>query len=347
MKANFWVVEKSITQIFEKSVKPHKSNATLWDIFSNYTPQLLNDKTTVPKNSKWLDQHRHVVHTICDTYFADHHLNGREIELLMEAIEEYLLPEDQQETEHLYAKLKDVARAVVKTQLESLQLTGKNLWDLLIALEVELQKRNSQHIAASAKETQTQWIKLEGIKGTYTEEQVSTILKNLEQSWTHIPVNSEEYTENERNEDKENSTIDAFEYLQLELAYSTTFFDDKDAGYLSFEEQEEIANKKFEDYKNEVSELLGQNPDEQLLPKLDYNKLNNDIKKEEMYWLYLEKNPFMFQFEGDFTVWKATDKVLFLSTHKEDKELAYEIHLGELPLNHYMELVNKYNSITG
>lgn len=137
-----------------------------------------------------------------------------------------------------------------------------------------------------------------------------------------------------------------FDYSMLGLAYSNTFFDDKDAGSLTYEERERFALNKFEQYKNEISELLNQNSDEKLQPKLDYKKLDSNKELEDDYWNLIELNPFMHEFEGNFAVWKNEDKVLFLSVTKEDKELPYEIHLGGLTFDKYIELLEIFNNIT-
>ena len=152
------------------------------------------------------------------------------------------------------------------------------------------------------------------------------------------------YREDKRKYDGED--IEEFDYPTIDLAYSNTFYDFNDAGYLSYEEQEEFANKKFVEYKNEISDLLKQDLDDKLLPKLDYTKLNANDELENQYWLSIETNPFMHNFEGDFAVWKGEEKVLFLSVLKEDKELHYEIHLGGLTLEKYSEILKKFNKIT-
>ncbi len=54
----------------------------------------------------------------------------------------------------------------------------------------------------------------------------------------------------------------------------------------------------------------------------------------------------MYEFEGDFVVWKGDGKVLFLSMNKEDKELPYTIQLGGLTFDKYNEILEKYNKIS-
>ena len=142
--------------------------------------------------------------------------------------------------------------------------------------------------------------------------------------------------------------IDEFDYPIIDLAYSNTFYGfNDDAGNLLYEEQEEFANKKFEQYKNEISELLKENPDDKLQPKLDYRKLDENDNLDSLYWNNMETNPFMHEFEGKFAAWKREQKVLFLSMTKEDKELPYDIHLGGLSKEKYSEILNKFNNITG
>jgi len=137
-----------------------------------------------------------------------------------------------------------------------------------------------------------------------------------------------------------------FDYPRYTLAFSTTFYGfNNDGGNLSYEEQNECVTSKFNEYKNQISDLIKQNPDEALLPKIDYERLFNNQELESVYWEIIEMNPFMREFEGKFAAWKKNNKVLFLSVTKEDKELPYEISVGGLALEKYTEMLHKFNSI--
>lgn len=160
-----------------------------------------------------------------------------------------------------------------------------------------------------------------------------------------IFTNYNPYYRNQKKIDEE--YMDEFDYPRINLAYSNTFYDDDDAGNLTYEKQEEFANKKFEQYKNEISELLRQKPDNELSPKIDYRKLDTNENLESIYWDTIETHPFMHEFDGDFAAWKNNEKILFISTTKEDKELPYEIYLGGLTTKKYSEILDKFNKITG
>ncbi|WP_291870426.1 hypothetical protein [Maribacter sp.] len=170
--------------------------------------------------------------------------------------------------------------------------------------------------------------------------------KNNLTLWSVFANYSPNYrNQNQRDLDKEG--MDEFDYPRINLAYSNTFFGFDDAGDLSYEQEEELANKKFEQYKNEISELLKQKSDDELSPKLDYRKLDANENLENIYWDAMAENPFMHEFEGNFAVWKKKEKILFLSMTKEDRELPYEINLGGLTTKKYNEILNEFNKITG
>lgn len=141
-----------------------------------------------------------------------------------------------------------------------------------------------------------------------------------------------------------------FYFPEESLALSDTFYGfNNDAGTLnlSYEEEQEIVTQKFEVYKNEISELINQEPDPSLQPHLDYEKLDTNEELEFRYWDLIETNPFMHEFESNFCAWKNKDNVLFLSVTKDDNELPYYIHLGGLALVNFTEILDEFNSITG
>jgi hypothetical protein len=109
---------------------------------------------------------------------------------------------------------------------------------------------------------------------------------------TQTGTNEGEY-EGEYEEIEEDSIdieIDDFMYPRYSLACSTTFYGfNGDRGNLSYEEQGEFVSKKFEQYKNEISELLNQQPDNELQSSLDYTKLDT-------YETYKVNNIYLFIF---------------------------------------------------
>lgn len=345
MKNKFWIEEKSPKQFFKEFVLSENPKANFWDIFNSYEPDY---SRTEPANTseEWLQKQNKIIGEIIQNYFTQTKLNRREIELLIDAIEEYILPEEDQDTEDLYSKFKEVAKSIAQNHILPLKLKQSTIDDLLDRLEEKLENLNESHIIESDKEAMRQSIRLKGIKGEYSKEKVEEILQNFEMMWS-IPTGKNETEYKETEEDKADIEIDDFIYPRFPLACSTIFFGfNGDGGNLSYEEQEEFVNKQFEQYKIEISELLNQQPSNTLQPKLDYLKLNTNENLETIYLELIETNPFMCEFEGKFTAWKGEEKVLFLSVSKEDKELPYEINIGGLTLGKYYEILEKYNGIT-
>lgn len=171
--------------------------------------------------------------------------------------------------------------------------------------------------------------------------------KNSNLTFWDIFTNYSPYYRNQNQREFDEEDIDEFDYPRINFAYSNTFYNHDDAGQLTYDEQEDFAKNKFEQYKNEISELLKQKPDDKLNPKLDYRKLDANENLENVYWALMETNPFMHEFEGNFAAWKNKEKILFLSITKEDKELPYEINLAGLTTKKYNEILDKFNKITG
>ena len=345
MKNKFWIEEKSPKQFFKEFILSEKPKANFWDIFNSYEPDY---STTEPADTseEWLQKQNKIVGEIIQNYFTQTKLNRREIELLIDAIEEYILPEENQDTEDLYSKFKEIAKSIAQNYILPLKLKQSTIDNLLDRLEEKLENLNESHIIESDKEAMRQSIRLKGIKGEYSKEKVEEILQNFEMMWS-IPTGKNETEYEEAEEDETDIEIDDFIYPRFPLACSTTFYGfNGDGGNLSYEEQEEFVNKQFEQYKSEISELLNQQPDNTLQPKLDYTKLDADKDLEAIYWETIETKPFMHEFEGNFAAWKGKEKVLFLFVSKEDKELPYEINIGGLTSSKYYEILEKYNSIT-
>ncbi len=139
--------------------------------------------------------------------------------------------------------------------------------------------------------------------------------------------------------------VEEFDYPLVALAFSDTFFGLDDAGHLSYEEQEKQANFLFEDYKKEISELIGLEPDKSLQPEPIKTVIFEDDKKYDVFADYTDKIPFSFDFEGGFCAWESEGRVLFISLTHEDKELPYQIYIGGLDLKKYLSILNPYNEM--
>ncbi|MDC8004773.1 hypothetical protein POV27_11980 [Aureisphaera galaxeae] len=138
---------------------------------------------------------------------------------------------------------------------------------------------------------------------------------------------------------------DDFIYPQIVLSYSDTFYGSQDAGNLTYEEQHAAVSRTFKNYKREITELLGQQPDKSLHPKPLRPESLKDQTHWDMYDTLFMQIPFLHEFEGQYTVWKGDRKVLFLSVRKEDNELPYDVVLGGLELDKYQEVLTVYNGL--
>ncbi len=341
MKNKFWIEEKSPKQLYTEFILPENSNASFWDVFKNYEPDYSRVEPA-DLSKEWLQREEKIIDEIVKNHFVQIQLKQKEIESLIDAIEEYLLPEEDQYTEDLSDKYKELARNIAQRYILPLQLERNTIDNFIDRLEYKLELLNESHIAESNKEAMRQSIRLKGIRGEYSKEKVEEILQNLEMMWS-IKTEIDE-TEYEEVEDETEIEVDDFIYPKYPLAFSTTFYGfNGDAGNLSYEEQEQFAQEKFKEYEDEISSLLNQEPHSELLPKkIDFE----DNSTWDKYYELSEGNPFMYEFDGAFSIWKKDNKVLFLSMNKEDKELPYEIAIGGLVLSKYSEILNKYNSIT-
>ncbi|WP_298781810.1 hypothetical protein [uncultured Polaribacter sp.] len=345
MKNKFWIEEKSPKLFFKEFILSENPKANFWNIFKSYDPDY---SSTEPADldEEWLRKQDKIVNKIIQKHFAKIKLNRKEIELLIDAIEEYTLPEEDQYTEDLYSKFKEIAKNIAKNYILPLKLKQSTVNNLINKLEDQLKNLNESHIIESDKEAIRQSIRLKKIIGEYSKEKSEEILQNFEKMWS-IPTETNEAEYKKIEEDNDVIEIDDFIYPRFPLASSTTFYGfNGDGGNLSYEEQEEFVNKKFNQYKVEISELINQQPDKTLQPKLDYTKLHANEDLDTIYWNFIKANPFMHEFEGNFVAWKGTKEVLFLSVSKEDKELPYDIIIGGLTLSKYYNILKKYNSIT-
>ncbi|WP_299362006.1 hypothetical protein [Winogradskyella sp.] len=347
MKNDFWIEDISPKQVFEEFILTENSEASFWDIFTSYEPDYEHSKAELADLSEeWLQKQERIVNEIIQNHFIHIQLNEKEIGLLIDAIEEYLLPEEDQYTEDLNSQYKKIAKSIALDNIYPLKLKQSTVDNLIDKLEDKLESLNESYIVESEKEEMRQSIWLKGVNGEYPKEKVIEILQGLEMMWsTQTEIDESDYEEIEEETEIE---VDDFIYPIFPLAFSTFFYGfNGDGGNLSCEEQEEIVNEKFEHYKDEISALLKQKPDDILQPeKLDYGKINTNEELMDIFLESLKMNPFMHEFGGNFAAWKDREKVLFLSVSKEDKELPYEINIGGLTLKKYSEILNKYNNIT-
>lgn len=295
MKAKFWIEDNSPKQFFEAYNK-EKPFDSLWEIFTSYQPNYEN-LDYANQSIEWLEKQKQIIDKIIQNHFSNSQFKRNEIEWLIEAIEEYVLPEEEQFLDDLKSKHKDLAKQITQEIIIPLKLNRYDIYQLIDALEDNLIMQDN------------------------------------------LNDNVEAFDNNEIDEDT--TETDDFYYPNYTLAYSNTFFGfNGDAGDLSYEEQEKTAQKKFKQYEEEISALLNQKVDTELLPKrLDLQ----DESDDDAYFELVEKNPFFHEFEGDFSIWQNDNKVLFLSMTKEDKELPYEIKIGGLTLLKYKEVLNVYN----
>ena len=342
MKTKFWIEEKSPKLLFDALIKDKDTVISFWDIFSNYSPIYENIKPT--KNDKgWILKQNIVIEKIIAENLYSKKLNRQEIALLLEAIQEFTFLEDEQNLEYLSTEFKEKAKLIATAYIIPLKMNTHILDAFLDNLENRLKKINKEYIIKCDIVVAKQNIRLQAIQNNYSKEKTEQMLHNLDLMWGNAPLEKEE---DEEIKDESEIAVDTFFYPQINLAISTTFYGfNGDGGEIPYEEQEKISHEKFKQYQNEISKILGQNPNNELLPKLDFKKIETN-SLWETYDTYTEANPFTYEFEGDFVAWKRNDKVLFLSVKKEDKELPYEINLGGLDYNKYREVVETYNNIT-
>lgn len=334
----FWEAEESPKQIYKELILFENPKASFWDIFKNYEP-IYTTSESADTSKEWLQKQKDIIKHIISKYLTKIKLNWEGIALLTEALVEYLLPEEDQDTECLSPKLKHIAQTIAKEEILPLKLTQNTTDALIDALEDELERHNKDHILDSKKEEMHQLI-----KNSFPKETVEKTIENFDLAYlTHLKE-SEEPEEDDDFEEEPVVKINDFEYPTYPLAYSTTFFGFDDGGNLTYERQEQFAREKFKQYEAEICDLLNLTPDTNLLPKsfVDYNNDEDWVKFSRL----CEENPFMLVFHGDFTIWKNDNKVLFLSMSKEDKELPYDISIGGLTLHKYAEMLSMYNNIT-
>lgn len=329
----FWLFEKSPKQVFEEFLKTENPKAVFWDIFSDYN--LAFPSTEAADTSEdWLIEQQKLIEEILKNELANMTLNRTEVEDIICAIQELAFLEAEQVVDYLPPKSVALAKPIHEKYIVPKALNDSTLQVFLDQLEDALLNSNQTQIA---KEDKGNLIQMMRNLTYYTEEKKDEILTNLEAIW-QLSANEESDEEDEAFEFKENTSADAI-WPELGLAYSQTFYGFDDAGSISYEAQEAKAVLKYQQFIDEVSELLGQEPDVRLLPKqLD---LTEDIWEE--FVDFAKKLPILFYFENSLTVWNGKDKVLFLTLRKEDKELPYEIVLGGMNMDAYKTFLNAYN----
>ena len=339
MNTRFWVEEKSPKQVYQESILGSIPGSSFWDIFHSYEPEY-DDSEPANTSKEWLQKQAVVIDEIIKKYFDGKPFSLNELGELIDTIDEYSSPDEEQELEYLSSKYKAVAQQVAQEYILPLHLNENTRYDFICALEDRLEELCLGPTAEAYKEAMRQEIRLRGIIGEYTEEDVEKAIRNLEEMW--VSEGEEESGEYEE-EDRMAVEVDDFIYPSLCLALSTTFYGfNGDGGNLSYELREELAQEKFKEYEAELSVLLVQKPDTSLLPQRF--PLSGDEAWNKFIDL-IESNPFMNEFDGAFTIWRKEDKVMFLSMTKEDKELPYEIRIGGLSVEKYKQIVNLYNHI--
>ncbi len=334
MSTTFWEIEHNLKEIF-KDIQTDNPKATLWDLFNDYTP-FTDDREPANTSEEWLAQQAKFVDDIVSEHFANMPLNRASLDLIMDAISDRLFPEDNpdHEPDPDEKQYQDLAKSIIEKYITPHNLNENTQMNFLDALEDKLEVINKEQILKDDKEEMRALI-----QANYPEDQVEEMLKNLESSWEMDPEDDEEI-------EQDALEADAFDFPQMELAYSDSFFGIDDAGDLPFEEQERLAQDKYASYQNDISELLGQQPDVALQPK-DLHALK--VEEEDVdwgkYYSFFDANPFAYVIDGTFLVWRGKNEVLFLSMKKEDKELPYSICLGGLSLEKYMQVLNAYNEM--
>ncbi|GAB1858357.1 hypothetical protein MHTCC0001_31940 [Flavobacteriaceae bacterium MHTCC 0001] len=331
MRKPFWIHEINPKSIFE-DIKEEQPGATFWDIFISYDATPIE---VVDTSQEWRDRQKELIKTIINTYFIDKKMNRNEIELFMDTLAEFSYPENERYFDSLDSKYLPLTKKIYEIHLASLELTEATFHNFIYQFEIALEKHNHTHLMASGKEQMIQGL---AALPHYSEEKKQEIIQNYLKMTEDLKDESyqDDFVENEFEDSKD------VIYPQVSLAFSDTFYGFNDAGNLSFEEQERIANEKFEVYKVEITDMLQQLSNPELQPSTNSNL--NDAQWDA-YFAFAEANLQAYVFDGRIAVWNDIHRVLYLSMTKEDKELPYEIKLGGMLLEDYKMLLQKYNTI--
>lgn len=331
MKKSFWIEDKSPKQYFA-FIKEDYPEASFWDIFSDYNPILIESEN---RSEAWLTQQKELVDTIINTYLTDEAMDRNEIELFLDTLTMFNYPKEEQYFDGIDVKYVPLAKEIYQTHLASLGLNDATFDYFIYQLHIALEKHNHEHLIASGK---AEMIKTLASLPHYSEEKKQEIIKNYLQI-------TEGYEDEPYEDDSEEDDFEAREdiiYPQVCLAFSDTFFGIDDAGNIPYKKQEHIASEKYERFKAEITELLGQPPNPDLQPK---PTSSFDDAQWNAYFAFAEANPQAYEFDERFAIWNDTYRVLYLSMAKEDKETPYEIKLGGMPLEDYEVLIKAYHCI--
>lgn len=334
---DFWLVSKSPKQIFKEFIAPKNPKASFWDIFSNYD-LVFPESEPADTSAGWLEEQDKIIKTIIKVELAEVQMNQTEIDDFICALQEFSFPDEEQMIDCFSPNSVSLAKQISTKYIVPKAMNDATMQQFLHELENSLLKINQVHIMETNKAHMRSLMRE---IPRYSEEKKEEIVKNLEAMWNMgADENDVEDTYFEDDDfEKDNNASGASIWPELGLAYSQGFYGFDDADNLSYEEQEKQAKLKYEEFKDELSELLGQEPDKTLLPEVKE-------RSDELWDTYLElaeSNPFLYEFENEFAVWNGKDKVLFLILRKEDKELPYAIVLGGMALAEYQEILKLYN----
>ena len=332
----FWSEQADLKDLFSKLIDKDDSINSLWDVFTSYemiqSHQAEDDADT---SEQWLAKQAHIIKEATATYFAKVKLNEENIVDILDtiaAISEGEAPEEQ----GLEPEWSELAGTIVNQYLADEQLSQGTLYNFLDAFEQSLLSHNKQHILVSQ---QQQLRDVLESQTNLSEELKRQLLNNLERSLDGEL--SEELGDDEQYDEPQ------ADWPRLTLAYSTTFFSDKDGGNIDCDEREATVRQKFEDYKSQVTDLLNQSPASDLQPLPVTPEHMDNEKALHAFYDTIDENNFFYVLGNDFSIWQSDDKVFFLYLEKEDKELPYEIVLGGMLLADYQPMLDGYNSAVG
>lgn len=339
---NFWLTETSPKSLFYNMLQKDNPHATFWDVFSDYAriPSGLEAPNT---SEQWLAEKDKLIQTIINFDLAHVTLSRIQIENLCCAIEAFVFDGEEPLFDYLDANLILVAKKIAQDYLVPKTLTQATVYAFLDDLQEGLEKKDEKHITASDKDS---FKKLILELPYYSEEKKQEIIKNLEQLWEVNP-NIGHDMDNDFKEDfeKELETAqdlqEAYFWPEINLAHSQTFYGFNDAGHLSYQAQETLAEQKYNAYVSQITQLLAMSPHEDFFPV----NFNISIDNYDVFEAFASQYHLAYEFEHKFTIWKGNDRVLFLILRREDKELPYQIVLGGMMLQEYATILNKYNEL--
>lgn len=328
MDNEFWIEEYSPKQLYEDFAEEAGPQASFWELFEDYSPQPVEMENTDPE---WLQQQAEIVNAIVEEHFKEVQLDYETIEMLIEALSMYVFLEEE-DMEELPPEFQKPIWHIAQTYLVTLEQNKATISGLLSQLEEALVERNEDYIAEAEKAALQEKI----ANGDLSEEAAEFLMENFENILKTELEDLEDWEE-------EGPAANEFIYPHVPLAISTGFagfYGDLDQ--LPYRKRVQLAQEKFEAYQAELSAILGQAPDEALLPK-PLNEHSEEVL--DQHYGLIEDMPFVYEFDGPFVAWKNEDKVLFLSMNQEDEGMPFTISLGGLTLDKYTEILTQYNAI--